>query len=81
MVILVEWDMNVMERRVSFLTSMTSTRLPFVHGMSIGVELLSSAVSLSCDFGNNNEPFDSPQIFHFVEVSDACGHQRFSVGN
>ena len=79
MVILVEWDMNVMERRVSFLTSMTSTPLPLVHGMSIGAELLLSAVSVSCDFGN--KPLDSPQIFNFVEVSDACGHQRFSVGN
>ena len=78
MVSLAECDMNVIERKVSFLASTISTLLPLVHGMTVGAELLSSAVNLPSDFVKNT--LDTPLIFNFLDVSIACGRKRLGLG-
>ena len=79
MVRLAECDMNVTERKVLFLMSAISTLWPLVHGMTVGVALLSSAANLPSDSVKNT--LDTPLIFNFLDVSTACAHKRLGIGN
>ena len=75
---LAECDLKVTERKVLFWMSTIWTLWPLVHGMTVGVALLSSAVNLSSN--SAKELLDTPLIFNFLDVSTACGRQRLGIG-